>query len=60
MNSGAGHDAQNMAEVVKTGMIFIPSVKGISHSPMEWSEWNDLEKGVEVLVETVKKLSMLK
>lgn len=59
MNSGAGHDAQNMAEVVKTGMIFVPSVNGISHSPMEWTEWEDIEKGEKVLVETIKKLSML-
>jgi len=57
MNSGAAHDAQNMAEVVKTGMIFVPSNKGISHSPMEWTEWDEIEKGVKVLVETIKYLS---
>ena len=42
MNSGAGHDAQNIAKKVKTGMIFIPSVKGVSHSPLEWTEWDDI------------------
>lgn len=57
MNSGAGHDAQNMSEKVKTGMIFVPSVKGISHAPMEWTEWEDIENGVRVLVETLKNLS---
>jgi N-carbamoyl-L-amino-acid hydrolase len=57
MNSGAGHDAQNMAERVKTGMIFVPSVDGISHSPMEWTDWGDIEKGVKVLVRALKNLS---
>ena len=60
MNSGAGHDAQNMAEVVKTGMIFVPSVKGISHAPMEWTEWENIETAVKVLTETIKKLSLVK
>jgi len=59
MNSGAGHDSQNMAEKVKTGMIFIPSVNGISHSPLEWSDWEDIEKGVKVLTQTVKNVSSI-
>lgn len=59
MNSGAGHDAQNMAEKVKTGMIFVPSIKGISHAPMEWTEWEEIEKGVKVLKETLKHLSKM-
>jgi len=59
MNSGAGHDAQNMAERVKTGMIFVPSVKGISHAPMEWTEWDDIENGAKVLTQTLKTLSKL-
>jgi len=45
MNSGAGHDAQNMAAKVKTGMLFVPSVKGISHSPMEWTKRSRRESG---------------
>jgi N-carbamoyl-L-amino-acid hydrolase len=57
MNSGAGHDAQNMASRVKTGMIFVPSVDGISHSPMEWTHWEEIEKGVQVLTQTIKTLS---
>ncbi len=60
MNSGAGHDAQNMAERVKTGMIFVPSIRGISHAPMEWTEWDDIENGVRVLTQTLKTLSKLK
>lgn len=57
MNSGAVHDAQNMAERVKTGMIFVPSIKGISHAPMEWTNWEDIENGVKVLTQTIKDLS---
>jgi len=59
MNSGAGHDAQNIAEKVKTGMLFVPSINGISHSPMEWTEWEDIEKGIQVLSLTMKTLSQL-
>jgi len=57
MNSGAGHDAQNIAEKVKTGMIFVPSVNGISHSAMEWTHWEDIEKGIQVLTEAIRILS---
>ena len=57
MNSGAVHDSQNMAAKVKTGMIFVPSVRGISHAPMEWTEWDDIEKGVQVLTRTIMNLS---
>lgn len=57
MNSGAGHDAQNMAAKTKAGMIFVPSVDGISHAPMEWTNWNDIERGTKVLTETLKYLS---
>jgi N-carbamoyl-L-amino-acid hydrolase len=59
MNSGAGHDAQNIAEKVKAGMIFVPSMNGISHSPMEWTNWEDMEKGIKVLTQTLKNLSKL-
>ncbi len=57
MASGAGHDTQNMAAITRTGMIFVPSVNGISHSPMEWTEWDDIEKGVSVLTGALKSLS---
>jgi N-carbamoyl-L-amino-acid hydrolase len=59
MNSGAGHDAQNIAKKVKTAMIFVPSVNGISHSPLEWTNWEDVENGIKVLTETIKTLSRL-
>jgi len=57
MTSGAAHDAQNMAAIAKTGMIFVPSVKGISHSPLEWTEWKDIEQGLAVLRGALKSLS---
>jgi N-carbamoyl-L-amino-acid hydrolase len=51
--SGAGHDAQMMATLGPMGMIFVPSVGGISHSPRELSRWDDCTRGAEVLLETV-------
>jgi acetylornithine deacetylase/succinyl-diaminopimelate desuccinylase-like protein len=59
MNSGAGHDSQNIAKRVKTGMIFVPSVGGISHAPMEWTEWADIENGVQVLTRTLRNLTQI-
>jgi beta-ureidopropionase / N-carbamoyl-L-amino-acid hydrolase len=57
MNSGAGHDAQNMAQKVKTAMIFVPSVNGISHSPFEWTHWSDVENGINLLTRSIKTLT---
>lgn len=48
--SGAGHDAQNMARVCPMGMIFIPSVGGISHAPKEFSRPQDITNGANVLL----------
>lgn len=56
MPSGAGHDAQEMANLGPMGMIFIPSVGGISHSPKEFSHPDDIENGANVLLETVRSL----
>ena len=53
MPSGAGHDAQNMAQICPIGMIFIPSVDGISHSPKEHSRPGDIENGANVLLRTI-------
>jgi N-carbamoyl-L-amino-acid hydrolase len=54
MPSGAGHDAQILARFgVPSGMIFVPSRDGVSHSPCEWTEWEDCARGVEVLYGTV-------
>lgn len=59
MPSGAGHDAQNMARLVPTGMIFIPSKGGISHSPKEFSYARDVANGVNVLLHTILQLDKL-
>ena len=57
MTSGAGHDAQMMARICPTAMIFVPSVKGISHNPREFTERNHLEIGGEVLLHTMLQLA---
>lgn len=51
--SGAGHDAQNLAQLGPMAMIFIPSIGGISHSPKELSRWSDCANGADVLLRTV-------
>jgi len=51
--SGAGHDAQMLARVGPMGMIFVPSVAGISHSPKELTRWEDVSNGANVLLQTV-------
>jgi len=56
MPSGAGHDAQDMARIGPVGMIFIPSIGGISHSPKEFSRPRDIENGVNVLLQTLLKV----
>jgi N-carbamoyl-L-amino-acid hydrolase len=53
MPSGAGHDAQAMATLGPMGMIFIPSVGGISHSPKEFSRPADITNGANVLLRSV-------
>lgn len=53
MPSGAGHDAQSMARLGPAGMIFVPSVSGISHAPKEFSRPKDIENGANVLLQTV-------
>lgn len=56
MPSGAGHDAQDMAKIAPTGMIFIPSVGGVSHSPEEFSRMSDIVNGANVLLKTILKI----
>ena len=51
--SGAGHDAQMMARVCPTGMIFVPSRDGISHNPAEHTDPADLIAGCDVLLQTM-------
>jgi N-carbamoyl-L-amino-acid hydrolase len=60
MQSGAGHDSQHMAAIAPSGMIFIPSVGGISHSPKEFSTSRDMANGVNVLLGTILTLDKTK
>lgn len=53
MPSGAGHDAQEIAQIAPMAMIFVPSVGGISHSPKEFTKAEDIVNGANVLLNTV-------
>jgi len=53
MDSGAGHDAQFIASYIPTAMLFVPSIDGKSHCEDELTSWEDCEKGVNVLIETI-------
>lgn len=59
MPSGAGHDAQMFARVCPSGMIFVPSVKGISHNAAEFTHDVDLEAGANILLHTMLSLTTL-
>ena len=58
--SGAGHDAQMLARVCPTAMIFVPSAKGISHNPAEYTSPEDLEAGANVLLHAMVTLAKTK
>lgn len=55
--SGAGHDAQSLAKICPVGMIFVPSADGASHSPREFTEWDDCVNGANVLLHAVLRLA---
>jgi N-carbamoyl-L-amino-acid hydrolase len=57
MNSGAGHDCMNLAPIIPTGLIFVPSKGGISHNKNEFTEFRDIYAGIEVLKEAIKVLA---
>lgn len=57
MTSGAGHDAQMMARICPTAMIFVPSVGGISHNPREFTERQHLQIGADALLHTMLRLA---
>lgn len=58
--SGAFHDSLIMAPTFPTGMIFVPSVNGISHSRYEFTEKEDIRKGCEVLLNTIIKVDNMR
>ena len=55
--SGAGHDSQNLAHLAPTGMIFVPSRDGRSHSPYEYTDPQQVENGANVLLATLVELA---
>lgn len=57
MPSGAGHDAMYMTNITDVGMIFIPSIDGVSHNIKEYSRMEDIAKGTELLLDTTLKLT---
>jgi N-carbamoyl-L-amino-acid hydrolase len=57
MTSGAGHDAQMMARVAPSAMIFVPSKGGISHNPAEFTAEADLVAGANILLDVARTLS---
>jgi len=56
MLSGAGHDAMIMGLFTDVGLIFVPSLDGRSHCPEEWTDYDQLQKGIEVIYETILQL----
>ncbi|HHV38407.1 MAG TPA: M20 family metallo-hydrolase [Tepidimicrobium sp.] len=56
MDSGAGHDSMIMAEIAPTSLIFVPSKDGLSHHPDEWTDYEAIKKGVELMLKTVVEL----
>jgi hydantoinase/carbamoylase family amidase len=57
MTSGAYHDAMVLGAKVPMGMIFVPSVDGLSHHPDEYTEARDIDRGVKVLAGTLARLA---
>ena len=53
MPSGAGHDAQSLKGIAPLGMIFVPSVEGVSHAPSELTKAEDITNGANVLLHTI-------
>ncbi len=57
MASGAAHDAQMLAGMTRAAMVFVPSKDGRSHSAAEWTDMRDIEKGANVLLNTLVELA---
>ena len=57
MTSGAGHDAQMLSRICPTAMVFVPSVKGISHNAAEYTVPEHLAAGADVLLHTMLELA---
>ncbi|MFN8380929.1 MAG: Zn-dependent hydrolase [Anaerolineales bacterium] len=57
LSSGAGHDGQSLSDLCPVGMIFVPSVDGYSHSPREFTKWEDCVNGANVLLRAALRLA---
>ena len=57
IHSGAGHDTMHIASATDVGMLFAPSKNGISHSPNEWTSWQDCARATTVLADALGKLA---
>jgi len=57
MVSGAGHDAMIFAQICPVGLVFVPSRDGLSHHPDEWTDYDQVAKGIDVVFAAVKKLT---
>ena len=57
LHSGAAHDAQIIAGIAPAGMVFVPSIEGRSHSAAEWTAWEDIETGANILLNTLRRLA---
>eukprot|EP00940_MAST-03C_sp_MAST-3C-sp2_P003208 g3208.t1 len=57
MQSGAGHDAQQMQTICPSGMIFIPSKNGVSHSPDEHTDWSEILVGSQILCNVIRRVA---
>lgn len=53
INSGAGHDAMIMARIAPSNMIFVPSKDGLSHHPDEWTDYEDLKNGIDLMMNLI-------
>ncbi|SDQ49401.1 M20 family metallo-hydrolase [Natronobacterium texcoconense] len=57
LHSGAAHDAMYVSRVTDAGMLFAPSRDGLSHTPREWTDWEDCATGARVLAEAIRRLA---
>ena len=58
INNGTGHDSMIMTDFVDTNMIYVPSRNGgVSHCPEEWTDYESIKKGADVLLHLVMDLS---
>lgn len=60
MVSGAGHDAMMFAGITRVGLVFVPSKDGLSHHPDEWTDYAQIQKGIDVVFYTVKEITEAK